>query len=142
VCYVILSDVNGNIDGTQPQQLGKSRWFTRGWTLQELIAPSNVIFFSNDWEEIGTNISLQASITKITGIPKDVLLEDELEHCSIAQRMSWASKRKTTRVEDIAYCLMGIFGVNMPMLYGEGDKAFFRLQEEIMKISDDHTIFA
>jgi hypothetical protein len=98
--------------------------------------------FSNDWEEIGTKISLQTYITKITGILKDVLLSDGLEGCNVAQRMSWASKRKTTRVEDIAYCLMGIFGINMPMLYGEGDKAFFRLQEEIMKISHDHTIFA
>jgi hypothetical protein len=142
VCYVILSDVSGNTDGSQTRQFDRSRWFTRGWTLQELIAPSNVIFLNNDWEEIGTKISLQASITKITGIPKDVLLSDKLEGCSIAQRMSWASKRRTTRVEDIAYCLMGIFGVNMAMLYGEGDKAFFRLQEEIMKISDDHTIFA
>jgi hypothetical protein len=71
-----------------------------------------------------------------------VLLDDGLERCNVAQRMSWASKREATRVEDIAYCLMGIFEVNIPMLYGEGSKAFFRLQEEIMKVSDDHTIFA
>src|SRR5271168_2292524 len=81
-------------------------------------------------------------ISEITGIPTNILLGADLEGASVAQRMSWASKRKTTRVEDLAYCLMGMFGINMPLLYGEGERAFTRLQEEIMKVSDDHSLFA
>jgi hypothetical protein len=144
VCYVYLSDVPSGTDscGLDPKFAG-SRWFTRGWTLQELIAPSSVIFLGSDWEEIGTKGDLQEVISEITGIHANILLgDDDLESVSIAQRMSWASKRTTTRVEDLAYCLMGVFGVNMPMLYGEGQQAFIRLQEEIMKMSDDHSIFA
>jgi len=81
-------------------------------------------------------------ISEITGIPANILLGGDLECASVAQRMSWASKRETTRVEDIAYCLMGMFGINMPLLYGEGERAFTRLQEEIMKVLDDHSLFA
>lgn len=139
VCYVYLSDVSY---ANAHSDFASSRWFTRGWTLQELIAPSTVIFLTSDWQEIGTKSSYQAVISKITGIPANILLGDNPDTASIAQRMSWASKRETTRVEDIAYCLMGIFGINMSMLYGEGERAFIRLQEEIMKVSDDHTIFA
>jgi hypothetical protein len=142
VCYVILSDVDGNSTPAEIWQLFKSRWFTRGWTLQELVAPSSLTFFNKNWEDIGTKISLQPSITKITGIPKGMLLGNGLWRFSVAQIMSWASRRRTTTVEDIAYCLMGIFGVNMPMLYGEGDNAFLRLQEEIIKTFNDHSIFA
>jgi hypothetical protein len=91
---------------------------------------------------MGTKSSLQSAISAITGIPTNVLLKGDTECASIPQRMSWASKRKTTRVEDLAYCLMGIFGINMPMLYGEGERAFIRLQEEIMKVSDDYSLFA
>ena len=121
----------------------KSCWFSRGWTLQELIAPSSVIFYDSSWMEIGTKSSLQDIITKATKIPADMLVGyANLNDYSVAQKMSWASRRKTTRVEDIAYCLMGIFQVNMPMLYGEGRRAFFRLQEEILKNSDDHSLFA
>lgn len=121
----------------------KSRWFTRGWTLQELIAPPNIIFFTNKWTEIGTKESLEPLIFHITQIHGRVLRDaDKMEEFSIAQKMCWASKRVTTRIEDIAYCLLGIFGVHMPMLYGEGDYAFVRLQEEIMKNTTDHSIFA
>src|SRR5271168_851945 len=81
-------------------------------------------------------------ISEITGIPTNILLGGDVEGASVAQRMSWASKRKTTRVEDLAYCLMGMFGINMPLLYGEGERAFIRLQEEIIKVSDDHSLFA
>ena len=135
VCYAYLADV-------PPNAFSKSRWFTRGWTLQELIAPSTVIFLDQKWQEIGTKSSLQRVISEITGIPTDILLGGDLEDASIAQRMSWASKRETTRVEDAAYCLMGIFSIHMPMLYGEGERAFIRLQEEIMRVSDDHSLFA
>jgi hypothetical protein len=143
VCYAYLADVPSGED-LQPidSSFAKSRWFTRGWTLQELIAPSSLVFYGKDWREIGTKLSLQILVWKITGIPITVLKCGGIEKFSLAQRMSWASKRHTTRVEDMAYCLMGLFGVNMPMLYGEGERAFERLQEEIMKTSDDHTLFA
>ncbi|KAK0642137.1 heterokaryon incompatibility protein-domain-containing protein, partial [Cercophora newfieldiana] len=138
MCYAHLTDVTA-----VNKELAASRWFTRGWTLQELIAPSMMVFLNTAWEEIGTKSDLGPVISKITRIPEAILQgAADLETASIAQRMSWAANRKTTRPEDIAYCLMGLFGVNMPMLYGEGEKAFIRLQEEIMKISSDHTLFA
>ncbi|KAL5365502.1 ankyrin repeat-containing domain protein [Aspergillus floccosus] len=136
VCYAYLADVP-SVNFTE------SRWFTRGWTLQELIAPREVIFFDKEWNVLGTRDSLQIEISERTNIPLGILDGSQsLETMSIAQRMSWASERQSTRIEDNAYCLMGIFGINMPLLYGEGDKAFIRLQEEIMNVSDDHTIFA
>lgn len=145
-CYAFLADVSKDaIDfstGLINPEFEVSRWFTRGWTLQELIAPETIIFLGMEWQEIGTKTKLYSAISKITGIPGSVLLGDDLEHASVAQRMSWASNRKTTRIEDRAYCLMGLFGIYMPMLYGEGEKAFIRLQEEIMKIEDDHSLFA
>jgi hypothetical protein len=102
-----------------------------------------VYFYSKDWVEIGARLENSGVIEKITGIPHSVLVNPvTLNQYSVAQKMSWASKRETTRVEDIAYCLLGLFDVNMPLLYGEGDKAFLRLQEEIMKVSADHTLFA
>ncbi|OGM46481.1 ankyrin repeat-containing protein [Aspergillus bombycis] len=136
VCYAYLPDVPS-------KPLAESRWFTRGWTLQELIAPSSVIFLDHDWNELGTRESLRDALSEITSIPVGILTgEDDVETASVAQRMSWAARRVTTRVEDRAYCLMGIFGINMPPIYGEGKNAFIRLQEEIMKILDDHSIFA
>jgi hypothetical protein len=143
VCYVYLSDVPSEEDPQKAASaFSRSRWFTRGWTLQEIIAPSNVIFYGRDWEEVGTKSTLLSTISEITGIHADVLAGGDLETFSIAQRMSWASTRDTSRMEDLAYCLMGLFSVHMPMIYGEGKRAFIRLQEEIMKTSDDHTIFA
>ncbi|KAH8663075.1 heterokaryon incompatibility protein-domain-containing protein [Tricladium varicosporioides] len=139
VCYVYLADVPSNATNNE---FATSTWFTRGWTLQELIAPSTVIFLDQKWQKIGTKSSRQRIISEITGIPANILLGGDLESASVAQKMSWASKRETKRVEDIAYCLMGIFGINMPMLYGEGERAFIRLQEEIIKVSDDHSLFA
>lgn len=92
---------------------------------------------------MGTKISLVHVPSQRTNIPESILCDsEELETTSIAQRMSWAADRVTTRKEDGAYSLMGIFGINMPLLYGEGDKAFYRLQEEIMRVSDDHSLFA
>lgn len=144
ICYAYLSDVPSIATG--PDQLTKSRWFTRGWTLQELIAPGKVIFYSSCWDLIGSRDSLGDIISSRTGIAAKFLSDgfpmNELRLVSIAQRMSWASTRETTRKEDLAYCLLGIFGINMPLLYGEGQGAFIRLQEEIMRHSDDHTIFA
>jgi len=144
VCYAYLSDVPScENPWTEASAFSKSRWFTRGWTLQELIAPTNLIFFGSDWKEVGTRSSLLGVISETTNIQIEALHGNDysLETFSIAQRMSWASRRETTRLEDLAYCLLGIFNINMPMLYGEGENAFIRLQEEIMKNTDDPTIF-
>ncbi|CZR56509.1 uncharacterized protein PAC_06398 [Phialocephala subalpina] len=137
VCYAYLSDVQNSGDW----QVGfeNSKWFTRGWTLQELLAPRWVEFLDREWNEIGTKQTLQAIIERATGITH----LDTFETACIAQKMSWASRRETTRPEDQAYCLMGIFGVSMPLLYGEGSiGAFERLQLQILSKSDDESIFA
>ncbi|KAL8771265.1 MAG: hypothetical protein Q9209_003170 [Squamulea sp. 1 TL-2023] len=144
VCYAFLSDVDHSAPGleTLEQQIAKSVWFDRGWTLQELIAPAHLIFYDRDWQYVNTKRGMSEILMRRTGIDVKVFFGNPISTYSIAQRMSWASQRVTTRKEDIAYCLLGIFDVNMPMLYGEGTKAFMRLQEEIIKQSDDHTIFA
>lgn len=140
VCYAFLDDALSDELASFPESL----WFTRGWTLQELLAPNKMVFFDSDWKRLGEKRDLCDSIFQVTGIDVSVLKGDtSIQDYSIAERMSWASRRTTTRKEDLAYSLLGIFNVNMPMLYGEGSgKAFLRLQEEIMKISDDHSIFA
>ena len=120
-----------------------SRWFTRGWTLQELIAPSSVRFYSREWEQLGNKTELTGHISKTTGIPDSVLRSlSAVGKATVAQRMSWASQRETTRPEDIAYCLMGLFDINMPLLYGEGNKAFQRLQRELIGKTNDQSILA
>lgn len=118
----------------------ESRWFTRGWTLQELLAPRWMDFFDKDWRRLGNKSTLIRELSSITGILANHIFEHT--SASAAQKMSWASGRKTTRVEDMAYSLMGIFDVNMPLLYGEGRNAFIRLQHEVVKVSDDESIFA
>jgi hypothetical protein len=144
ICYAYLVDVPGNtLSNSLPPEFRKSRWFTRGWTLQELIAPSNVVFYSRFWDRLGTKIDQCDLLSEITGIDSTILRDDrDLKCISVAQKMSWAANRETTRVEDMAYCLLGIFDVNIPLLYGEGKKAFIRLQEEIVKSTEDHSIFA
>ncbi|KAM0712011.1 hypothetical protein Q7P37_011105 [Cladosporium fusiforme] len=146
-CYAILEDVPERYSADFVSKFSSSRWFTRGWTLQELLAPTNVYFFGKDctdvWTPIGDRIQLQDQISEVTKIPFGYLDgREHVHHASVAKRMSWAAKRQTKREEDVAYSLLGLFQVNMPMLYGEGSKAFLRLQEEIMKQSDDHSIFA
>ncbi|KAI1396882.1 heterokaryon incompatibility protein-domain-containing protein [Hypoxylon fuscum] len=126
------------------------RWFARGWTLQELIAPINVEFYDTGWNFIGNKIQLSKPIEALTKIPAGILirvkrssgLRDGPHNASIACRMSWASARQTTRVEDTAYCLLGLFDINIPLLYGEGSKAFIRLQEEICRNTTDMSLFA
>ncbi|KAK4035226.1 putative vegetative incompatibility protein HET-E-1 [Parachaetomium inaequale] len=186
-CYAYLADVN-TAGEAGAVEFEASRWFTRGWTLQELIAPQDVCFYDANWSLIGRRQpiidqfrdcpDLAERISKMTGIPIRILhwyspsrhergwlesmnlgigtgpwqrqpTEEEkaqllcaLRSFSIAQRMSWAALRQTTRVEDRAYSLLGLFEVNMPMLYGEGRRAFYRLQQEILKESDDHSILA
>jgi hypothetical protein len=117
------------------------RWMKKGWTLQELIAPVKVLFYDRDYNYFGNKRNLRDSLSRVSGIDRDVLESSDPSSASVAARMSWAADRKTSRDEDLAYCLIGLFGVNMPLLYGEGDRAFIRLQEEIMRTSDDHSLF-
>ncbi|KAF4336082.1 het domain protein [Fusarium beomiforme] len=151
VCYVYLEDVPAmKLDEcTKPDSAFRNaRWFTRGWTLQELIAPPNVTFFSSDWTMIATKSELAPCITEITGIPWSCLLKGRLSKAhplrrySVAQRMAWASRRSTTRIEDQAYSLLGLFDISMPLVYGEGYEAFTRLLGEIIQKYADHSFFA
>ncbi|KAK3389956.1 heterokaryon incompatibility protein-domain-containing protein, partial [Podospora didyma] len=151
VCYVWLSDLPRAPDGPNSQasqnqlerDLPRCRWFTRGWTLQELIAPRNIKFYDRGWVMRGTKLTLVAQLADITNIAFLLLYNmSELYEYPVARRMSWAAKRQTTRLEDAAYCLLGIFEVNMPMIYGEGERAFQRLQEAIALSSNDMSLFA
>lgn len=144
-CYAYLRDVSIERDpGISIEvKIRRSRWFTRGWTLQELIAPLDLYFYSGEWSLIGRKFDQARLISSITGIDDGVLKDpSKLESVSVARKMSWASRRQTTRVEDIAYCLLGLFDVNMPLIYGEGTKAFRRLQEAIMSSTNDQSLFA
>ncbi|TFK84534.1 HET-domain-containing protein [Polyporus arcularius HHB13444] len=146
VCYAYLEDVPGTckLDTRAPSfKFRRSRWHLRGWTLQELVAPRLVLFISQSWDVLGSKTDLATVLENTTGIPATVLrFQQSVADISIAQRMSWAAFRTATRVEDEAYCLMGIFGVNMPTLYGEGRAAFQRLQEVILRRFTDTTLFA
>jgi hypothetical protein len=127
-CYVFLSDVSKD-------EFRGSKWFTRGWTLQELLAPRSVEFFTKDGMQFGDRESFELQIHEITGIPVPALQGSPLSQFSVDERMSWVAKRGTTIEEDKAYYLLGIFDIHMPLIYGEGEKnAFRRLQEEIDKL--------
>lgn len=138
-CYVYLPDVSVTEDGLEDEAppytwesaFRSSRWFTRGWTLQELLAPTSVEFFSVQGTRLSDKKSLQAFIHEITGIPHHALQGADMTTFSIAERFSWAENRQTKRKEDKAYSLLGIFSVFMPLMYGEGNNAFTRLQEEV-----------
>lgn len=135
VCFAYLGDVE---DVTE---LAASRWFSRGWTLQELLAPSKLVFYNANWAVISAREDLVDEIVGITGIDRNALSHGfYTEDFSAAVLMSWVVGRETTREEDLAYCLFGIFGVNMPLLYGEGSRAFYRLQEEILRFREDYTV--
>ncbi|KAK1759798.1 heterokaryon incompatibility protein-domain-containing protein [Echria macrotheca] len=183
VCYAFLSDYKSRLKLSEC----RPRWFQRGWTLQELIAPVEVIFYDSQWTPFGNRTELLDELSLIVKVDQQVLRrqpnvdsECTLGHCkgeaairncdlckksifhpfwrlgpswnlvsvrsllaqmSISSRMSWAADRKTTRAEDKAYCLLGIFNVNMPLIYGEGSsKAFQRLQQEILQNSRDHSL--
>ena len=146
ICYAYLSDMPSVMQPvlesfSSASLFERCRWFRRGWTLQELIAPRKVFFFDQDWEPIGSKDSLKAVISDITRIPESILdHEDSVLSVSVANRMSWAAGRETTRIEDRAYSLLGLFNINMPLLYGEESKAFRRLQEEIIKSTYDLSI--
>ncbi|PYI04548.1 HET-domain-containing protein [Aspergillus sclerotiicarbonarius CBS 121057] len=138
---------SGDSESVMEGPFARCRWFTRGWTLQELIAPSDLTFYGSGWNFLGTKRSLSSLIYVITGIDQRVLQDptdtkESLQSICIAQKMSWAATRRTSRMEDAAYCLLGLFDVHIPILYGEGGAAFIRLQEEIIRTSDDQTLFA
>lgn len=146
VCYAYLEDFPQEWEITDSASLSRCRWFSRGWTLQELLAPRSLVFFvthGETWRAIGRKDELSLTLEEITNIPGEILLQQKaIEAISVAARMSWAVKRRTTREEDLAYCLMGLFNVNMPLLYGEGGKAFIPLQEEILREVRDNSLFA
>jgi len=151
ICFAYLADVSASEDlSVEGSSFRRCRWFKRGWTLQELLAPIEVAFYDKTWKPISTRGNITDLIGAITGIRPLYLsyayrregMCHTLSTVSVAERMSWMDRRETTRPEDLAYCLLGIFDINMPMLYGEGSKAFQRLQEEIMKKSDDNTLLS
>ena len=141
ICYVYLADfVLEKAKHKEGVEFRQSRWFRRGWTLQELLAPKHVVFYDAEWMEIGSKSVLQSLLTHICGISTRHLSHPK--EASVAAKMSWASGRGTTREEDVAYSLLGLFEINMPLIYGEGENAFFRLQREIIQSSSDESIFA
>ena len=137
-CYVYLSDVStgkrtfNNVKSTWEPAFRSSRWFTRGWTLQELLAPSTVEFFSREWEKLGDKRSLKWLIHKITSISLEALDGAPLSQFSVDKRLRWKGDRETKREEDAWYSLSGIFGVEIAPAYSEGAaSAFRRLMDEI-----------
>ncbi|RSM12536.1 hypothetical protein CEP52_002360 [Fusarium oligoseptatum] len=167
-CYVFMDDVTLQEDGFM-DNFANSRWFTRGWTLQELIAPHGLFFFDQDWNYMCSRDQIASRLEEITGITETILrrahtfprlktpllggrkplcpgcghldeVKRELAEEPISRKMTWAADRRTTRPEDASYSLMGLFDINMPLLYGEGENAFRRLQEEILQKSPDQSI--
>lgn len=143
-CYVYLFDVDLCQQTHWKSQFRSSEWFERAWTLQELVASREAVFFDKHWKPLGSRSFLIDEVSRASGIGRAVFDAEtlDLNKWSVAQRMSWASRRTATRIEDVAYSLLGIFDVNMPLLYGEGQKAFLRLQQEIIRQTHDHSIFA
>ena len=138
-CYVYLSDVPNPNDqlSTAESAFPKSNWFTRGWTLQELVAPASVQFFSSKGDLLGDKKSREVEIHQITGIPVEALQGQPLDQFSVEERLTWAARRTTTLPEDAAYCLLGIFDVYVPLIYGEGqENAYKRLQTEVDKLGN------
>lgn len=140
VCIVYLGDVvkPGRRNYTTASEVARMafetyRWSKRGWTLQELIAPAICRFYFQDSTLMGEKVEFLNELSAATGIPVFVLDDrSSISEVSVAERMSWAAYRKTTLPEDAAYCLLGLFEIHMPLLYGEGERAFIRLQEEIL----------
>ncbi|KAK4554956.1 hypothetical protein LTR86_008104 [Recurvomyces mirabilis] len=156
ICFVHLHDLQtSNSTPTQPsyQQLARSVWFGRGWTLQELLAPQRILFCNADWQfayhkcngdecdQLPRTAHINQELADATGIQCRSLYRLNLDSLSAAQIFSWGSRRQTTRIEDLSYCLLGLLQVNMPLLYGEGPRAFLRLQQEVLRTKKDETIF-
>lgn len=153
ICIAFLTDhIAGRRLELERETIRSCRWFTRGWTLQELVAPAEIRFYDHSWKLVDTRDGLKRLISNITGIPENILETPKsgqrpcrkiLDSLSVGERMSWAAKRTTTRPEDLAYSLLGLFDINLPLLYGEGQtKAFRRLQDEIIKSIDDESLYA
>jgi hypothetical protein len=133
-CYVYLADISRNTSHFNTA-FQHSRWFTRAWTLQELIAPSSVEFFSREGAFIGTKIMMMMEIHTATGIPIKALSGAPMSEFSVEERMTWTKGRQSHREEDESYALLGIFDVNMPLIYGEGKaRAHDRLRRKIQKL--------
>lgn len=152
-CFVYLPDVylastpwdTWKMQEHRRKTFRLSVWWTRGWTLQELIAPRHVLFFASDWTMIGrkSGCDLLPEISSITGIPMPVLNHERpLTDYNFATRAKWLARRSVTRIEDHAYCALGLFDIHMPLLYGEGSQAWIRLQEEVIRVTDDESIFS
>ena len=160
VCYCYMHDVpNNDVNpDLKYSKFRKSQWFTRDWTLQELLAPQYLIFFNRDWEEIGTKSSLKTTIADTTGIAPSIVVLNQGGEVSVAQRLSWAAERETSVGADKSYCLMGLLGVNIPMKlrpsngdvtedgeeyeeFEDEEKTFFRFQAQILKTSADQSLF-
>jgi hypothetical protein len=148
-CYVYLSDmstsnfmslVSSSLSDNTPSR--HSKWFTRGWTLQELLAPSSIEFFSNERDCLGDRRTLELYISDVTGIALKALQRTPMSYFTLDERMSWANNRKTTIEEDEAYCLLGIFEVHMPLIYGEGRTNAFRRLREFAKFTSKHEPFS
>ncbi|KAH9848157.1 hypothetical protein C2E23DRAFT_845605 [Lenzites betulinus] len=138
VCYAYLADVWEPVG----EQFYYSQWHTRGWTLQELLAPDVVVFVSANWQFIGTKASMASYLERRLAIASNILTKARsVRSVAVARVMSWAVSRECTREEDKAYCLMGLFGIHMPTLYGEGHHAFVRLQEAIWTRKRDASVF-
>lgn len=139
VCLVYLEDVGTDLEPSD--HLRDSRWFTRGWTLIELLAPTRCQFFNRQWVSVGEKSDPQLcdTISSVTGISGEYLRDRDLVHtkATLAERMKWSENRKTTRAEDKAYCLLGLFNVYMPLIYGEGERAFSRLKMEVERSHED-----
>jgi hypothetical protein len=137
-CYVFLSDVrNDTLEGDGESAFRQSRWFDRGWTLQELLAPHSVEFFSKNGARLGDKESLKRTIHEVTGIPFKALLGRDMSEFDVAERFSWAANRQTTEEEDGAYYLFGIFGVHLPLIYGEGKESALKRSKKEVETSED-----
>ncbi|RKK39340.1 hypothetical protein BFJ69_g18544, partial [Fusarium oxysporum] len=149
VCLTYLSDVRKSSGTTVGSQVFRSfetgemsLWFSRGWTLQELLAPGKLLFYDTDWNYLGSKRELAESIEDVTGIAAHYLTsEKDFRTACIAAKMSWAAHRETTREEDMAYSLFGIFNLHLPVQYGEGKGAFLRLQDALIA-KNDESLFA
>ncbi|KAH9890806.1 heterokaryon incompatibility protein-domain-containing protein [Xylariomycetidae sp. FL2044] len=146
VCFAFISDLDKSapnepaLDWVEKKSY---RWFSRGWTLQEMIAPRKLEFWDCEWNFRGDKETLHEQIHRVTGVDNAVLIDSEALHSfPLCRKMSWAALRNTTKVEDLAYCLLGLFNVNLPLIYGEGRRSFIRLQEEILKETSDLSLFA
>ncbi|KAH7122173.1 hypothetical protein B0J13DRAFT_567072 [Dactylonectria estremocensis] len=146
ICLVHLGDIDASKSSLENigEQIRQSRWTKQIWMLQELIASEDLQFYDTNWDPIGTKKSLLPTLSRLLSIDEAVLEDSKyLSEFPVGRRMSWASQLSTARPEDLAYSLLGIFGVQLTVLYGEGARAaFIRLQEEISKNTDDITLFA